>query len=229
MFGRDPRHPSELEIKETEKKETAKNTTAAEEIMNRMREVYKRASKKLEEAARTQKKYYDERRDANNFREGDIVWLKVDRPEAEGVKLKLGKRWRGPYQIRQMHKLNATIRHANNPLDKQLVTIQRLKRAWLRVGEKVVCAYTPEEAKEREETEKEEIEIAKNRAKRKEKGEAEYEIEEILDAKGKGKRKMYLVRWVGYPPSQDQWVHTDGVNAERLVAEFKQRRRKRET
>ena len=39
---------------------------------------------------------------------------------------------------------------------------------------------------------------------------------------------MYLVRWVGYPPSQDQWLHADKVSAERLIAEFKQRRKKKE-
>lgn len=86
-----------------------------------------------------------------------------------------------------MKDLNAIIRHVNNPLDEQTVTIQRIKRAWLRVGKQIVCAYSPDEIAEIEKEEQDDINIAKNKQRRKEKGEKEYEIEEILDSKGKGK------------------------------------------
>ena len=36
-------------------------------------------------------------------------------------------------------------------------------------------------------------------------GTAEYEVEEILDTRRKGRYTEYLVKWVGYPPSESTW------------------------
>ena len=57
-------------------------------------------------------------------------------------------------------------------------------------------------------------------------GEEEYEVEEILDSRrhGRGRKVQYLVKWKGYPSSDNQWVNWDDMHAEEALAEFKRRR-----
>ena len=57
-------------------------------------------------------------------------------------------------------------------------------------------------------------------------GEEEYEVEEILDSRkhGRGRKVQYLVKWKGYPSSDDQWVNWDDMHAEEVLAEFKKQR-----
>ena len=37
-------------------------------------------------------------------------------------------------------------------------------------------------------------------------GEEEYEIEDLVAHKGKGARRQYLVKWKGYPTSENEWI-----------------------
>jgi hypothetical protein len=54
-------------------------------------------------------------------------------------------------------------------------------------------------------------------------GEEEYSIEKILDSQRFGKRwqLQYLVKWEGYPDSDNMWVDKDDIFAEDKVREFK--------
>ena len=54
-------------------------------------------------------------------------------------------------------------------------------------------------------------------------GEEEYEIEEILDLRkyGRGCKIQYLVKWKGYPSSDNQWVNWDDMHAEEALAKFR--------
>ena len=56
-------------------------------------------------------------------------------------------------------------------------------------------------------------------------GEEEYEIEEILQSRkfGRGHKVQYLVKWKGYPDSENQWVDWDDLHAEEALADFKQK------
>ena len=53
-------------------------------------------------------------------------------------------------------------------------------------------------------------------------GEEEYEVEEILDSRryGRGRKVQYLVKWKGYPSSDNQWVNWDDMHAEEVLTEF---------
>ena len=53
-------------------------------------------------------------------------------------------------------------------------------------------------------------------------GEEEYEVEEILShrSKGRARKKEYLVRWKGYPSSDNSWVHEDDLHASELLTEY---------
>jgi hypothetical protein len=54
-------------------------------------------------------------------------------------------------------------------------------------------------------------------------GEEEYSVEKILDSRkfGRRQRLQYLVKWEGYPDSDNMWVDKDDVFADDKVREFK--------
>ena len=56
--------------------------------------------------------------------------------------------------------------------------------------------------------------------------EEEYEVERVLDSRvrGRNRRIQYLVKWVGYPDSDNQWLDADQLTADDAIREFKERR-----
>ena len=56
-------------------------------------------------------------------------------------------------------------------------------------------------------------------------GKEEYEVEQILDSRVRGRNQkiQYLVKWVGYPDSDNQWLDADQVTADDAIREFKKR------
>ena len=54
-------------------------------------------------------------------------------------------------------------------------------------------------------------------------GAEEYELEKILDSQkfGRGCKLQYLVKWKGYPDSENQWVDKDDVFADEALRRFK--------
>ena len=56
--------------------------------------------------------------------------------------------------------------------------------------------------------------------------EEEYEIEQILDSRTRGRNRkvQYLVKWVGYPESDNQWLDADQLTADEAIRNFKKRR-----
>jgi hypothetical protein len=55
--------------------------------------------------------------------------------------------------------------------------------------------------------------------------EEEYEVDQILDSRkhGRGSALQYLVRWKGYPDSDNQWVAKQDLFAPQLIKDFHQR------
>ena len=53
--------------------------------------------------------------------------------------------------------------------------------------------------------------------------EEENEVKAILDSWkfGRGRRLQYLIKWKGYPDSDNQWIDKDDVSADDKVREFK--------
>ena len=56
-------------------------------------------------------------------------------------------------------------------------------------------------------------------------GEEEYKVEEILQSRrfGRGCKVQYLVKWKGYPESDNQWVNWDNLHADEVIADFKKK------
>ena len=55
--------------------------------------------------------------------------------------------------------------------------------------------------------------------------EEEYEVEQVLDSRvrGRNRKVQYLVKWVGYPDSDNQWLDADQLTADDAIKEFQQR------
>ncbi len=53
--------------------------------------------------------------------------------------------------------------------------------------------------------------------------EEEYEVEKILDSWQFGRRRklQYLIKWKGYPDSDNKWVDRNDVHADEAIREFK--------
>ena len=60
--------------------------------------------------------------------------------------------------------------------------------------------------------------------------EPEYEIEKILDKKprGRGRKIHYLIKWKGYPTSDNSWEPAASVHAPQLMAEFEERNKNKQ-
>ena len=50
-----------------------------------------------------------------------------------------------------------------------------------------------------------------------------FEVEDILDSKHKGHRLYYLIKWKGYPDSENSWEPLSSIPARGLVKEFHKR------
>ena len=62
-------------------------------------------------------------------------------------------------------------------------------------------------------------------------GEEEYKVEKIINSKhkGKGRKLHYLIKWKGYPVSDNSWEPAENLNAEELIREYEKRKRPNKT
>ena len=52
-------------------------------------------------------------------------------------------------------------------------------------------------------------------------GEEEYEVEEIIDECINRRKRQYLVKWTGYPASENSWVNAKDLHSPELLEEFR--------
>ncbi len=59
-------------------------------------------------------------------------------------------------------------------------------------------------------------------------GEQEFEVEKILDAqpRGQGCKMHFLVKWKGYPMSDNSWEPRENLHADKLIAEYNKKKQK---
>ncbi len=57
-------------------------------------------------------------------------------------------------------------------------------------------------------------------------GEQEFEVEKILDAqpRGRGHKMHFLVKWKGYPMSDNSWEPRENLHADRLITEYNKKK-----
>src|SRR6266571_549423 len=57
-------------------------------------------------------------------------------------------------------------------------------------------------------------------------GEQEFEVKKILDAqpRGRGRKMHFLVKWKGYPMSDNSWEPRENLHADRLITEYNKKK-----
>jgi hypothetical protein len=52
-------------------------------------------------------------------------------------------------------------------------------------------------------------------------GEEEYQVEEIIDERIFRQKKQYLIKWLGYPVSENSWIDARGLHADELLEDYR--------
>jgi hypothetical protein len=141
--------------------------------------------------------------DTPKYKEGDLVWLEgknlcVNQPTA-----KLAPRRHGPFKVTQV--MSAVNYRLELPTQWSIHPVFHID---LLTPYKETIMHGPNFTRPAPEL----ID-----------GEEEYSVEKILDSRhfGRRRRLQYLVKWEGYPDTENMWVNKDDVFADDKVREFK--------
>ena len=103
MYGRDPVMPQDLLIPFSERQNRTVKTEDLDIYKTRLLQVLRKTYDSLndfkQQYQNKYKKYYDKNKRLVQFEVGDKVRVYFPTPEKEGLKYKLGVRWRGPLSI----------------------------------------------------------------------------------------------------------------------------------
>jgi hypothetical protein len=167
---------------------------------------FKRAREQVQCLMRkAQQGWEKHKREGQTFQEGDQVWLEGRHIKTHQPMAKLGAKRHGPFKVTRVL----------SPLNYQL----ELPAQW-RIPDvfhmDLLTPYRETDFHGRN-YERPPPDLIN--------GEEEYEIERVVNSRhhGRGGKIQYLIKWKGYPDSENQWVSWDDVNAPELLAEFKER------
>ena len=155
---------------------------------------------------KAQKRWAQAKRQGRTFKEGDMVWLEgrnlhIDQPTA-----KLSPKRHGPFPIKKVL----------GPVTYQLT----LPANWKIHDVFHVDLLTPYS----------ETDFHGPNFQRPPPdlidGAEEYEVEKVLDSRchGRGRKVQYLIKWKGYPDSDNQWVNWEDMHADEALETFRRRR-----
>ncbi|GAA5981406.1 hypothetical protein JCM10908_004099 [Rhodotorula pacifica] len=150
------------------------------------------AAAKMRQASQANKTRGDEQ----EFAVGDLVMVDSSDRRAryksrngDGRAAKLFARWDGPYKVVEARPATSTYRLLLPPDDRAHPVFHRSK----------LKAYRPNNSDDfpaRHPPRPEPIDVE---------GEEEYIVERIVDEKGRGLRRKFLVKWLGYPDDKSTW------------------------
>jgi hypothetical protein len=142
-------------------------------------------------------------RDTPKYKEGDQVWLEGKNLRINQPTTKLAPRRHGPFKITQV--MSAVNYRLELPTQWSIHPVFHID---LLTPYKETIMHGPNFTRPTPEL----ID-----------GEEEYSVEKILDSRhfGRRRRLQYLVKWEGYPDSENMWVDKDDVFADDKVREFK--------
>src|ERR1700761_7319276 len=159
-----------------------KNETA-EEVADRMRKIREEASSALKKAQEHIKKCYDKKHvPAPEFKIGQKVYVGKTNISTARPLAKFDDQWLGPYEI--LEKVGAASYKLKMPGSQYPV-----------FNEQLLTPYHEPPPHCREKRPLPEIV----------EGEEEFEVEEILKSRKRGRGRQYLVKWKGYPNSENTW------------------------
>jgi hypothetical protein len=179
----------------------SKNETA-EELASRMKKIRDEAGAALKKAQERMKKYYDKKRvPAPDFKVGQRVYVEGTNVTTDRPSDKLADRRLGPYEI--LEKVGAAAYKLKMPGAQHPV-----------FNEELLTPYKEPAPHRREKRPLPQIV----------EGEEEYEMEEILKSRKRGRGMQYLVKWKGYPHSENTWEPARHLtHAKKMLNEFNKR------
>jgi hypothetical protein len=142
-------------------------------------------------------------RDTPKYKEGELVWLEGKNLRINQPTAKLAPRRHGPFKVIQV--MSAVNYRLELPTQWSIHPVFHID---LLTPYKETIMHGPNFTQPTPEL----ID-----------GEEEYSVEKILDSRcfGRRRRLQYLVKWEGYPDSDNMWVDKDDVFAEDKIREFK--------
>jgi len=179
---------------------------AANAFSSRMMKMQEEAKAALEHAADEMACYYNHNHEmAPTYQEGDQVWLSTQNYMTDRPTKKLDHKWIGPFKVIKVI----------SPAAIKLQLTVRQKGIHPIVSVTNVRPHHPDEIAEHPADPCPGPELID--------GEEEYEVEKVLDSKWLHQKLWYLVKFVGWPNSENQWpLHEHLTHASDRVKEFHQ-------
>ena len=192
-YGSFPSLPATVEDDSTEGEAPAAKITA-EEVAKDHADLMARWNSAAEATA----KYYNRKHTPMHYKIGDLVMLSSKHVRQQRPSKKLSDRFLGPFEItqlrgRQAYELALPTQWKIHPV----FHVSLLEKYVTRVG-----APIPQER----------VEVDSD-------GD-HYEVEEILDHKTKNDKTHYLVKWLGWAPSYNEWLPIESLNCPELLTAY---------
>uniref|UniRef100_A0A803J5N9 Integrase catalytic domain-containing protein n=1 Tax=Xenopus tropicalis TaxID=8364 RepID=A0A803J5N9_XENTR len=163
-------------------------------------EIWSSVHDSLSAASLAQKKTGDKsRREAPQYKVGDLVWLSTKNIKLKVPSPKLGPRFIGPYPIIAI--INSSSVRLQLPPNFKIANTFHV--SLLKPASNTRCLSVPPPVL---------VE-----------GQPEYEIQEFLDSRLVRGKLQYLTRWKGFGPEENSWVSVDDIKADRLRKQFHSR------
>ena len=145
---------------------------------------------RVKKAVEQQAKYYNAKHKPQSYKVGDMVYLNSKNIKSTRPSKKLDYKYYGPYEVElPIGKQAYRLRLPPSMKIHNVFHVSLLEPCNVRPG----SALPPPPP------------IIVNE------GEEEYEVEEILDSRLHYGKLQYLVKWLGYPQSENQWLGADNV------------------
>jgi hypothetical protein len=201
-YGYNPRFLSQFEVPADH------SAPAAEDFAAHLHEIHERLVENVKAAQDSQARYYDAKHERVEFKPGDMVWLNASNISTSRPSKKLDWKRLGPYKIVKRIGLQAyqlalppTMRHLHNVFHVSLLDPVRPTSLDPRRPPAPPALYVKDDQEY-------------------------FEIEDILDSKcdkDDHRRLKYLIKWKGFPDSENSWEPLSNIPARGLVKEFHRR------
>ena len=166
---------------------------------------FKQARQRAQELMIKAQQSWVKHKDTAKYHEGDLVWLEGHHLRTNQPTAKLAPKRHGPFTITQVM----------SPVNYRL----NLPTQWRIHDVFHIDLLTPYRETELHGSNyfRPAPELVDN--------EEEYEVEKVLDSRqfGRRRKKQYLIKWKGYPDSDNEWVDRQDVHAPEAIREFENR------
>jgi hypothetical protein len=174
---------------------------AAQALAEKIKQLHEELTETIKVAQNTQAKYYDAKHQRIEFNKGDRVWLRSTNVRTERQSKKLDWKRLGPFTV--IERVGTQAYRLELPKTMKIHSVFHVT---------LLDPYQESSIPGRAQVPAPPVIIE---------DEVEYEVEVILDSKISRRRLMYLVKWKGYPDSENTWEPANNVkNASQLIESF---------